>query len=100
MDQAQQAELHLLKLQQEQQALLDFLESDGYKAAQKINQESIDENVSAIVDIQVQTLGDFFKLTDIISDTRVKLNFKTQFTERLADIERELGKNKKPQQAS
>lgn len=77
-------------LKEERELLLKFLDSPEYKAAQTINQKSIDDNVSTIVELKPQTLGDLFVIFDVIADTRVKLNFRQQFQDRIAEINDEL----------
>ena len=94
----QAEEVKKSKLEKEQQALVEFLESEGYKAAQKINQEVVDEHIQTLVDLSPDDGGValyLFKVTHIIADIRTKLDFKNQFKDRLKEIEEELNpKNK------
>lgn len=96
MDPLSEAEVRQANLEKEQEALQSFLQSEGYHAAQRVNQSIIDEHVQTLVDLAPDEGGValyLFKITHIIADIRTKMDFKTQFTDRMKEIDDEL-KNK------
>lgn len=81
-------------MEKERQEILQFLSSEGYKAAEKITLTSARETLRAIVNIPVTDIESFVNHFTAIGKYQEQVAFRDQFIDRLQELDSLLGKTK------